>query len=346
MCSKLPGSRIILESEHSSREVMVRPERSAGAETVAELGEFGLIRRVTEGRSQPVSTLLGPGDDAAVVATPDGRVVATTDVLVEGVHFRMDWSTPEQVGRKAVAVSLADLAAMGAVPTAVLVGFGCPPDTPTGLVDGLSAGMWSEARVVGAGVVGGDMVTADKLVVSVTALGDLEGRAPVTRSGARPGDLVAVCGKLGWAAAGLAVLGRGFRSPVSVVNAQRVPEPPYLAGIQAARAGATAMVDVSDGLLADLGHVAAASGVAIDVRSASVTVPSRLVEVASALGADPRHWVLAGGEDHALAATFGEPGAVPEGWVTIGTVNQGQGVTVDGKPYGGALGWEHWLTAR
>ncbi|MFL6144360.1 MAG: thiamine-phosphate kinase [Labedaea sp.] len=311
-------------------------------QTVADLGEFGLIRRVTTGRHQPPGTLLGPGDDAAVLAAPDSRVVASTDVLVEGVHFRLDWSSPEQVGRKAVAVNLADIAAMGAVPTGVLVGLACPPATAVSVIDELSAGLWQEAGRAGIGVVGGDVVSAQQLVISVTALGDLEGRAPVTRGGALPGDVVAVCGRLGWAAAGLAVLGRGFRSPVSVVAAHRTPEPPYPAGPQAAEAGATAMIDVSDGLLADLDHIAEASNVAIDVQVGLIEVPSRLVDVASALGADPRHWVLTGGEDHALAATFPDPRGVPDGWVTIGTVTRGRAVTVDGRPYEGPAGWQHW----
>ncbi|TVT00915.1 thiamine-phosphate kinase [Amycolatopsis bartoniae] len=315
---------------------------SAGG-TVAELGEFGLIRVVTAGRTQPESTLLGPGDDAAVVAQPDGRVVASTDVLVQGVHFRLDWSTPEQVGRKAVAVNLADIAAMGAVPTSVLVGLACPADTPAEVVKGLTDGMWAEASGAGAGVVGGDMVQAGQLVVSITALGDLGGRTPVTRSGARPGDVVAVCGRLGWAAAGLAVLHRGFRSPVTVANAQRYPEPVYAAGPAAADAGATAMIDVSDGLLADLGHVAEASDVGIDVRTGLLEVHPRLVEVGTALGNDPLRWVLTGGEDHALAATFPPSVRLPEGWRGIGMVTKtGSGVTVDGEVYAEESGWEHW----
>lgn len=310
--------------------------------TVSHVGEFGLIGRVTSGRSQPPGTLLGPGDDAAVLAAPDGRVVATTDVLVENVHFRLDWSTPRQVGRKSVAVNLSDIAAMGAVPTGILVGLGCAPEVTTSVVDELAAGMWEEVQQVGAGVVGGDMVTAPALTISVTALGDLQGREPVTRAGARPGDVVAFAGRLGWAAAGLAVLGRGFRSPVAVVGAQRVPEPPYAAGPQAATAGATSMVDTSDGLLADLGHVAEASQVAIDLRTDLLEVPQRLSEVASALGADARHWVLTGGEDQALAATFPSESSVPEGWRIIGTVSEGSGVTVDGEVYEGPTGWQHW----
>jgi thiamine-monophosphate kinase len=322
----------------------LRPDGPQNADTVAEVGEFGLIRRVTAGKAQPPTTLLGPGDDAAVVAAPDGRVVASTDVLVEGVHFRLDWSSPEQVGRKAAAVNLADISAMGAFPTALLVGLACPPDTPADVIESFMAGLSAEANVAGAGVVGGDMVSSPTLVISVTALGHLEGAEPVTRSGARVGDVVAVCGRLGWAAAGLAVLGRGFRSPVAVVGAQRTPEPPYSAGPQAAAAGATAMVDVSDGLLADLGHIAEASGIGIDVRTELLQVHPRLIDVASALGADSRHWVLTGGEDHALAATFPEPSAVPADWRTIGTVRHGSGVTVDGRHYEKPPGWEHWRT--
>ncbi|CAM2897808.1 thiamine-phosphate kinase [Saccharomonospora xinjiangensis] len=316
---------------------------ASGADTVAAIGEFGLIRQVTAGRAQPSTTLLGPGDDAAVVAAPDGRVVIATDALVEGVHFRLDWSTPAQVGRKAVAVNLADIAAMGAVPTSVVVALACPPDTPRDVAAELLDGVATEARRMHVGVVGGDMVSADHIMISVTALGDLGGRPPVTRAGARPGDVVAVCGRLGWAAAGLAVLSRGFRSPVSVVNAQRCPDPPYAAGPSAALAGATAMIDISDGLLADLAHLAESSGVGIDVRSDRLTVAERLVDVGSALGADPMHWVLTGGEDHALAATFGSPSDLPEGWEAIGSVVADTGVTVDGDPYDREPGWRHWM---
>lgn len=322
----------------------MRPQQTARAGTLSDLGEFGLIERVTAGRQQPPGVLLGPGDDAAVVTAPDGRVVVSTDVLVEGVHFRLDWSSPEQVGRKAAAVNLVDIAAMGAVPTALLTGLGAPASTGADVVKGIADGMWREADGVRAGIVGGDMVSADRIVISVTALGDLQDREPVTRAGARSGDVVAVCGRLGWAAAGLAVLGRGFRSPAVVVNAHRVPEPPYHAGPQAAVAGATAMIDVSDGLLADLGHIARASGVTIDVRSASLPVHQRLLDVSSALGADPMAWVLTGGEDYALAATFPSARSVPGGWTAVGLVDQGSGeVLVDGRPFAAAdPGWTHW----
>lgn len=321
------------------------PPHGEGSETsgtLAGIGEFGLIARITAGRRQPATTLLGPGDDAAVVAAADGRVVATTDMLVEGVHFRLDWSAPEQVGRKAAAANLADVAAMGATPTALLVGLACPESTPVETLAAITDGLWQEAASAGAGVVGGDVTSSAILVLSITALGSLEGRAPVTRAGARPGDIVALAGRVGWAAAGWAVLARGFRSPVAVVGAQRVPEPPYAAGPAAAVAGATAMIDVSDGLLADLGHVARASGVEIDVRTPPV--PARLADVGAALGIDPAHWLLTGGEDHALAATFPPDATLPAGWAAIGEVRAGEpAVLVEGRPYdGGAAGWDHF----
>lgn len=310
--------------------------------SVAEVGEFGLISRVTAGRVHPASTLLGPGDDAALVAAPDGRVAASVDMLVQGVHFRLDWSTPEQIGRKAAAVNMADVAAMGAVPTALLVGLGCPPTTRSELAEGLADGLWAEAMTQGAGVVGGDVVSAPTVTISVTVLGDLQGRPPVTRSGARQGDVLAVAGRLGWAAAGLAVLTRGFRSPVEVVGAHRVPRPPYAAGPEAAAEGATSMIDVSDGLLADLAHVAEASSVSIDVWSDALPPATRLVEVAAALGSDPMRWVLTGGEDHALVATFPPEATLPPAWTPIGSVSAGMGVTVDGAPYDGVAGWKHF----
>lgn len=309
--------------------------------TVSDLGEFGLIARITGQLHATETTLLGPGDDAAVVATPDGRVVASTDLLVENRHFRRDWSSAVDVGHKAAAKNFADIVAMGAVPTALLVGFAAPGDLPVEWADGVTQGLREECGAVGAAVVGGDVVAADVVMLGVTALGDLQGRAPVTLSGAKVGDAVAVAGRLGWASAGYAVLSRGFRSPLAVVNAHRRPEPPYAEGVNAAIAGATSMTDVSDGLVADLGHIAAASGVRIDVSAAKITVPPRLVEVGAALNIDPLTWIFSGGDDYALVATFPPGTDLPDTWTEIGTVVLGDGVRVDGRrwPVGGH---EHW----
>lgn len=288
------------------------------------------------------AALLGPGDDAAVVRAPDGRTVASTDLLVDGRHFRRDWCGAADVGHKAAAQNLADIAAMGAVPTALLVGLACPPDLPLAWADGLADGLREECAKVGAGVVGGDMSRSDVLVIAVTALGDLQGREPVTRSGARPGDVVAYAGRLGWSAGGLAVLGRGFRSPLSVVGAYRRPEPPYPEGPRAADHGATAMVDVSDGLVQDLGHVADTSGVGIELDSSAFEIPDRLRDVGQALGLSPLSWVLTGGEDHALVATFPPDSGAPDGWRVVGRVTDGKGVLVDGEEYAGRGGYDHF----
>lgn len=312
--------------------------------TIGDIGEFGLIERVTARLPPGPATLLGPGDDAAVVRTGDGRVVASTDLLVDGRHFRRDWCTASDIGHKAAAQNLADISAMGAVTTALLIGLACPADLPVEWVDGMADGLREECSVVGAGVVGGDVSRSDLLMIAVTALGDLGGRKPVTRSGARPGDVVAYAGRLGWAAGGLAVLGRGFRSPVSVVGAYRRPEPPYAEGPAAADHGATSMVDVSDGLVADLGHVAEASGVGVELDSAAFVVPDRLRDVGQALGLDPLDWVLAGGEDHALVATFPAERGAPAGWRVVGRVADGKGVLVDGHEYAGRGGYDHFAT--
>lgn len=308
--------------------------------TVGELGELALIEAVTARLGATPALHLGPGDDAAVVAAPDQRVVVTVDMLVEGRHFKRDWSSALDVGVRAAAASLADVAAMGAVPTALVVGLAVPPDLDAQWALELADGLGQEAERAGAAVAGGDMVRGDTIMISVTALGDLQGRDPVTRAGARPGDLVAVAGRLGWAAAGFAVLSRGFRSPRALVDAHRRPAPPYDEGPRAAGLGATAMVDVSDGLVSDLGHVAAASGVAVRLDSDAFHVPQEFKDTARALNADPLQWLLTGGDDHALAATFPADVDLPMAWSVVGRVEAGEGVVVDGEPWtGGPGGW-------
>lgn len=309
---------------------------------LAETGEFALIRRITQRLGGGPNSLLGPGDDAALVAAPDGRVVATTDVLVDGRHFRRDWAQPKDIGHRAAAANLADVVAMGAVPTALLVALCAPPDLDVGWVEQFADGLAEEAGLVGASVVGGDVSASPTLILAVTALGDLRGAAPVLRAGARPGDRVALAGRLGYAAAGYTVLSRGFRSPRLLVDAYRRPVVAYHAGPAAAQLGATAMIDVSDGLIADLGHVAAASGVGIDLVRDAFEIPDQMRDAAAALGVDPYEWVLTGGDDHALAATFPDAVELPAEWRAVGTVTDGGGVTVDGKPHTGRPGWEHF----
>ena len=310
------------------------------ADSLAGLGEFAVIDRLVAGREQPRVVAVGPGDDAAVVVAGDGKTVVSTDMLVEGRHFRLDWSSPHDVGRKAIAQNAADIEAMGAAATAFVVAFGAPGDTPTEQALELADGMWQEAGRLGAGIVGGDLVSAPQWVISVTALGDLGGRAPVLRAGARPGDTLAVAGELGRSAAGYHLWHNGIEGFDALRRRHRFPEPPYGQGRVAAEGGATAMTDVSDGLLADLGHIAEASGVGINVSTAALTADrDALSAAAAAADADVWAWLLGGGEDHALVATF--PGTPPEGWRPVGTAIDGPArVLVDGEEWHGNPGWQ------
>jgi thiamine-monophosphate kinase len=310
------------------------------ADSLAGLGEFAVIDRLVAGRVQPSCVAVGPGDDAAVVVAADGRTVVSTDMLVEGRHFRLDWSSPRDVGRKAVAQNAADIEAMGAAATAFVVSFGAPADTPAAYAVELADGMWEEAARLRAGIVGGDLVSAPQWVISVTVLGDLGGRAPVLRAGARVGDTLAVVGDLGRSAAGFTLWDKGIDGFDVLRRRHLVPEPPYGQGRVAADTGATAMTDVSDGLVADLGHIADASGVGINLSTAALTADhDALSAVAAAADADAWAWVLGGGEDHALVATF--PGAPPTGWRAIGTVVDGPPrVLVDGDEWRGNPGWQ------
>ena len=310
------------------------------AETLAGVGEFAVIDRLITDREQPDTVALGPGDDAAVVIAGDGRTVVSTDMLVAGRHFRLDWSSPHDVGRKAIAQNAADIEAMGARATAFVVAFGAPADTAASQAVELADGMWHEARLLGAGIVGGDLVSAPQWVDSVTALGDLGGREPVRRGGARPGDTVAVTGELGRSAAGYALWCSDIRQFDVLRRRHVVPEPPYGQGRVAADAGVPAMTDVSDGLIADLGHVATASDVGIELSTAGLSADRDAVaDAAEVVGGDAWAWVLGGGEDHALVATF--PASPPAGWRLIGRVVDGPArVLVDGDTWHGNAGWQ------
>ena len=312
---------------------------------MGEVGEFALVDLVRERSGSNKQTLIGPGDDAAQVQTRDGTFVVSSDLLVENRHFRRDWSSATEVGRKAAAANLSDINAMGGVATALTVALGLPADLPATWVLELADGFEAECALVGAHVVGGDVTAADQIVIAVTAMGDAA--RPVRRDGALPGDVVAFAGTLGLAGAGFAALSRGFRSPKAAVDAHRVPQPPYSAGPQAADAGATAMIDVSDGLLADAGHIASASGVVIDLETTSFPIPEAVSTVADALGTEPIRFVLSGGDDYALVATFSSATDLPPGWTRVGSVrdlNPGEhpGVLVDGAPYDGPTGHRHF----
>jgi len=325
---------------------------------VRDLSEDDLLAAIFPLLPAGRATLVGPGDDAAVVAAPDGRFVVSTDVLVEDRHFRRAWSTGHDVGRRAAAQNLADIAAMGARPTSLVVSLVVPGELPLAWVTGLARGLAEACAPVGAAVVGGDLSGGELVVVAVTIHGDLEGRAPVMRSGARPGDVVAHAGVLGHAAAGFALLeargGEVLDPPLArLVGRHLVPEPPLDAGPTAARAAATSMLDVSDGLLRDAGRLARASGVVLDLEPGSLRGDEALTAAAEAVApeGDPRAlvqaWVLGGGEDHGLLATFPEGVALPPGYRPLGTVRapvpgERTRVLVGGAEADVPPGWDHF----
>lgn len=306
--------------------------------------EFELIESITSHFGQHHGVLIGPGDDAALLAAGDGRVLAATDMLVENVHFRTAWTTPQDLGRRAAAQNFADIAAMGGTPTALLVAVGAPADSDPTWFDELAAGFETECAVVGASVIGGDLAQSDRIVISVAVLGDLQGRAAVTRSGAIAGDVVALAGRIGWSVAGWLAYQRGADVAPEVRAAYRAPAPPYAAGVAAAVAGATAMLDVSDGLIADAGHIADASGVTIDIDPTALPLDDELRDACAALGVDPQELLLTGGEDHALLATFRPGTPLPAGFRPVGLVLERgtDPVLVAGRPHRGRGGWTHF----
>jgi thiamine-monophosphate kinase len=315
----------------------------APGETLKDLGEFGLIGELTQRLGQSEAVVVGPGDDAAAVRTTP-VTIASMDLLVQDRHFRLDWSSASDIGHKAAAANLSDVNAMGGRPTALLVGLAAPADLDAAWAIELADAMAAEASSVGASIVGGDLTQAESITIAITVLGECP-HGPVLRSGARPGDLVAHAGRQGWADAGYAVLSRGFRSPRAAVDAHRRPTPPYGAGVDAARSGATAMIDVSDGMLQDLRHIAEASSVGIDVDSAAFELPEPIQAVGAAVGVDPMRLVLTGGDDYGLLATFPPEAELPDRWHAVGRVladgPPGE-VTVDGQPYGEPGGHRHF----
>ena len=373
------------------------PEADSTGRTVREVGEDSLVADVISRYPGADWLSVGPGDDAAVLdltARFPGPLVVGTDTLVEGQDFRRDWSTARDVGVKTAAQNFADIAAMGAHPHTLLVSLTTPGDVPAAWARELADGLIAECARAGAVVAGGDLSAGTELSITGTALGTLSTPQAVLRSGARPGDVVAIAGVSGRAAAGWALLlaGHGLLAGPALppalarlVDDQRRPRPPYPAGPEAARAGATAMIDTSDGLVRDAERLARASGVILDLDPGALSPDADLLAAEAflagpgrpgpagpvgsggpdgtagrdgtgavgAAGADAFGWVLSGGEDHALLATFPPQVALPPSFRLIGSVLAGPppasaalgaapAVLLAGRPLLGPGGWRHF----
>ncbi|MDQ1294735.1 MAG: thiamine-monophosphate kinase [Actinomycetota bacterium] len=366
-----------------------------GPPTLCETGEDHLVSQLLSRLAQspcppqdpcprgPALLEVGPGDDAAVLTrTPTGgRLVLSTDTLVQGHDFRPDWSTPEEIGAKTAAQSFADVASMGARPLALLLSLAAPGHLGTDWALRLADGLAQECRRAGAVVAGGDVSAASEIVLTGTAVGLLVG-PPVLRSGARVGDVVALAGRTGPSAAGLALLAAGAGGSTSehaeFLAAHRAPRPDYSVGPVAAGAGAHALIDVSDGLLRDAARIAVASGVRVDLDPEALRPDRAMLRAAGTVLAarqplvsrqplaarslrDPevfltaREWVLSGGEDHAFLGCFDPSSPLPRPFRPVGRVlalPRGPGgdtgkdtvaaVTVGGQPWEGSPGWTHF----
>jgi thiamine-monophosphate kinase len=284
--------------------------------TLHEIGEGAALAALLPLLPTGNRTTLGPGDDSAVVDMPDSFVVISSDMIIEGPDFRLDWSTPSDVGFKAIASNAADIAAMGGVVLGYELAVAVPADTPFQSLSDLARGFAEgiTALTPHAGVLGGDLSRAPVMTIAVTVLGSLEGRAPVVRSGARPGDIIAVAGELGLSHQGLEILAASSADQIpELVKTSRAvahhlrPHAPISLGPVAAGAGATAMMDISDGLVLDCSRMATASAVTM------------VLDVDAGLD----HHALTGGEDHGLLATFPPGTPLPDGFRRIGAVASG-----------------------
>lgn len=333
---------------------MTKPDQAELSQPLSSMSEGRLLQLVFPVYAKDAAgeewVEVGNGDDTALLRTSDGRTLVTTDTMARGSDWLDEWSTPFQVGAKCAAQNLADIAAMGGVTRGLLVTLAADPATTVGWAVESARGIAHAAREAGAAVLGGDLSSAPAgtVTLSITALGDMCGEAPVLRSGARPGHVIAVAGTLGRSGAGFELLRSDRRAADDeLVAAHLTPTPPLSEGPVAARAGATSMIDLSDGLVIDAGRVARASGVVMALDSARLTEDLHRIE--RTLGAETaRRCVLGGGEEHSLLATFPDLATVPSGWRVLGAVQalpsdteEGGVVTLDGeRPH--VHTWDHF----
>ncbi len=278
--------------------------------SIAELGEFGLIARLTAGLPRLPGVILGVGDDAAILDIGgDELLIVTCDVQVQDTHFRLRYMEPRDIGRRALAVNISDIAAMGARPRFALVSLLLPPTLDVAILDGIYAGLQQEATQFGIAIVGGNIArNAERLIIDITLLGT--GMHVLRRDRARPGDIVMVTGHLGTAAAGLLVsedeqLAANIAPEVltSVLAMQRVPTPRVAAGRWLAQHGVTTAIDISDGLAADVSHICDASSVGVQIEAESLPILPEVVTIATQAGRNPQDLALYGGEDYELLFT-------------------------------------------
>ncbi len=309
------------------------------------MNEHEVIRRISALLPPaPPEVLVPAGDDCAVLEIGDSTWVAASDMLVSGHHFK-DWAAPEDVGHKAVAVNASDVAAMGGTPRFVLTSGGAPdPETVLRCFEGVV----EACEAFGVYPLGGDTTRADALTVDVAILGEISTR-PVLRSGAGPGDLLAVTGELGAAAAGLLALERGERGRERLIRKYLRPKPRIEAGLAAASLGANAMIDLSDGLASDVRRLCGSSGTGCDVDLDLLPLEDDTRRLAESLGYDPGVLAATGGEDYELLICAPEhvlkelAETIEPPLTVIGELTQGEIAFRRGnEPVENLSGWDHF----
>jgi thiamine-monophosphate kinase len=319
--------------------------------TIADLGEDRLLERVRTVVDSPPEGLVGMGDDTAILARSAGKQLLTTDTLVENVHFRRAWCTPEEVGWKALAVNLSDIAGMGGRPVAALVSLIVPPETEVNVVLGFYRGMRPLARSSGVAILGGNLAKGSSLSLTLAVVGNVHHGTPFLRSGARAGDGLFVSGQPGLAGLGCVILERKMRGgkkawtgPRALLLGRRTqaaraypggpkairrflfPTPRIELAGYASALHPTAMMDLSDGLAVDLPRLARASGVGIVVDTHALPSSTSFRRLCDALGVSTLRAILEGGEDYELAMTVPAGTPVPRAWQSIGEITTGSKV--------------------
>ena len=305
--------------------------------------EAGLVERLRElfQTSFAQGVEVGIGDDAAVISASNNKLVATLDIAIEDVHFKSLWSSPFQIGAKLTTANLADLFSMGATPKYLLVGAAISEVNNSEVITELAQGIRSVADKFEVSVIGGDLSKSEKMSLSITALGEMA-KDPITRSGASAGDLIYLSALPGLSAAGLAILERGLDRPKYVVQAHLNPK--LVAPMKLIEV-ASAMSDISDGLVSDARNIARASKVDLNFDTNALEASpdyKDLAELATELGVDVYDWILSGGEDHFFIATVPEKYADKNLGIQVGKVVAGSGlITIDGEQTQRA-GYQHF----
>lgn len=290
---------------------------------IKDIGEFRLIERITRPPHDTDTVVVGIGDDAAVLKTTDGLQVATTDCLVEGDHFRRDWFTPFQIGRKAIESNVSDIAAMGGIPRYVLVSLALPRTLDVAFVEQLYEGMWKSCDNYSLDIVGGNMTHAEAIMISLTVLGIVDDQCLCLRSDAQPGDAIGVIGSLGYGGAGLRVLQEHLKGYDPVVKRYLEPQA-YLAEARKCAPVVHAMIDVSDGLASEVGHICRASCCGARLFQDKIPLDKEILSVGEALNEDPYGYIMYGGEDFSLVFTAPEQVVHQCGGVVIGEITKGK----------------------